>query len=150
MTKDEAVSQIRAARIGHKQWVSFAEALLEGIPLDQEKVPLTPAECQFGKWYYREGRGLADLPSFQKLEEPHDAIHQIYQRIFAILFEENQPSRLARFFGTAANQQAEQKEKARALMPHLKDYSDQIILLLDELEKEICAMDQAELARRME
>jgi len=149
MSKDDVIAKIRAARMGHKQWVSFAEALLEGIPLDQDKVPLTPADCQFGQWYYQEGRGLADLPAFQKLEEPHDAIHQTYQRIFAILFEESKPSRLARLFGTAATQEAERKEKARALLPELKDYSDRIIMLLDELEKQVCALDDEDLDRRM-
>ena len=149
MKKNGVVTRIHDARRGHKQWVSFAEALLEGIPLDQEKVPITPVDCQFGQWYYGEGRGLADLAVYQQLEAPHDAIHQTYQKIFAILFEESRPSVLARLFGSTASLQSEQKERARALLPQLQEYSNQIIRLLDELENEVRAMSDQEIERRM-
>ncbi|MFP4614776.1 MAG: CZB domain-containing protein [Thiohalorhabdus sp.] len=149
MKKSEVLGRINKARVGHKLWVGYAEALINGIPLDQEKVPLTPAECEFGKWYYGEGRGLADLPAYQKMEEPHDAIHRTYQRIFVTLFQESKPSGLSRLLGTAAAQEAEQKEKARALLPELKEKSAAIMHLLDELEREVSAMDEEELTERM-
>lgn len=149
MKKQEVLSRINKARIGHKKWVSFAEGLIEGIPLDQDNVPIAPTDCEFGQWYYGEGRGLSDLPAYKKLEDPHDAIHHTYQRVFATLFRESKASMLSRLIGTAVEEENERKEEARALLPELKEHSATIIQLLDQLEKEVQALEQEDLETRL-
>ncbi|WP_028492001.1 CZB domain-containing protein [Thioalkalivibrio sp. ALE19] len=151
MTKADVIKRIHRARLSHKMWVSYAHGLIEGIPLDQDKVPVAPTDCKFGQWYYGEGRGLSDLASYCRIEPPHDELHATYRRIFNILFEEQteKPTPLARLFGSTGFDDTRRLDRARELLPHLKQCSATILTHLDRLAEDIRAMDEAEVRRRL-
>ena len=44
MKLTEVLEKIRNARSAHKAWVAKAEALVAGIPLEKEQVPLLPTD----------------------------------------------------------------------------------------------------------
>ncbi|MCI5133128.1 MAG: hypothetical protein D3904_16840, partial [Candidatus Electrothrix sp. EH2] len=90
MDKIESITTLKIAAVSHRAWFSNAQALIDGVPLDKEKVPVSVLECEFGKWYYGEGQKLKSLPGFQELEEAHEKLHATYMEIFTLLYgEEN-------------------------------------------------------------
>ena len=137
MKLSEVVSNLHNARAAHKAWVARAEALVAGIPMDKEHVPMLPTDCIFGKWYYGSGQMLRRLPAYRALEEPHDALHRTYMHIFKLLFDEPEVSSLGRLFGKAKKAKAEQLEQAKALLPQLKNQSEEVCDLLEKLEKQV-------------
>ena len=137
MKFSEAIEQLRAARAAHKAWVSRAEALVEGIPLEQNQVPMFPTDCAFGKWYYGPGQQLSKVAGFKEMETPHDALHKVYRKIFKLLIEEPNSSALGRLFGKARKAKAKQVEQAAALLPELRDLSDQMTYLLENVENSL-------------
>jgi len=52
MKLSDVISKVHNARAAHKAWVARAEALVAGMPLEKEQVPMLPTECIFGQWYY--------------------------------------------------------------------------------------------------
>ncbi len=132
---ENVLERIEMARLAHLRWVDRAEALVSGLPLDKEKVPVLPTECAFGQWYYGEGRALRSLPSYQALEEPHRALHRTYQEIFKLLFGEEDRSLLSRLFGFG--HESNRRQEAEALLPKLKDESKTMLKMLDLLEREV-------------
>ena len=137
MVLSETLIQIRNARGAHKAWVAKAEALVAGIPLEKDQVPLLPTDCIFGKWYYGEGHVLRKLPAYKKLEKPHDKLHKTYMQIFKLLFDEPDTGALGRLFGKAKKLKAEQVHQAKELLPTLIELSDTVCDTLEELEEQL-------------
>jgi len=136
----DTVDQLRNARAAHKAWVSRAEALIEGIPLEKDQVPMFPTDCVFGKWYYGEGQQLKRLSEFADLEEPHEELHKVYMRIFKLLFDEPDTSTIGRLFGQARRAKSKQLEEASALIPGLRTLSDQMTQILERLEHRLLSL----------
>lgn len=134
MKLSDTLERLRSARAAHKAWVSRAEALIEGIPLEQNQVPMFPTDCAFGKWYYGDGQLLNRLPAFKELEKPHEELHKVYMRIFKLLFDEPDISAVGRLFGQARRAKAKQVEEAAALIPQLRTLSDEMTIMLEQLE----------------
>jgi hypothetical protein len=147
MTKDEIVKQLKTAQHAHIQWLADAEALVAGVELDKDKVPLTYIRCDFGKWYYGEGQGLSGLPTFLSLEEPHKALHGFYHEIFITLFEKVEPSFLSKLFGNKRKHDQETHDKAKSILPELERASNQLVRSLRLLETEIMTMTDDKFAR---
>jgi len=129
--------EIQKARLSHLTWVARAEALVMGIPLEKEQVPLLETECGFGQWYHGEGRVLRSLLSYVALEKPHHDLHHIYMEIFQLLYGKHERSLLNKLFGFEQALKKEAVEKATALIPELKKVSQQVIEGLDKLEFDI-------------
>ena len=148
MDKIEIITTLKIAAVSHRAWCSNARALIDGVPLDKDKVPVRAVECEFGKWYYGEGQKLKELPGFQEIEEVHEKLHAIYLEIFALLYgEENRKSSFfSRLIGTAQKAAAAKREAARAKSLILKDYSDEVIHKMEELQQVISAMEDKQLA----
>lgn len=139
MTLSEVVTQIRNARSAHKAWVARAEALVAGIPLEKEQVPLLPTDCVFGKWYYGDGHALRKLPAYKLIEKPHDQLHKTYMEIFQCLFNEPDIGAWGRLLGKDKKLKAEQVEQAKALLPKLRKLSDVVCDTLEQLEGQLTA-----------
>jgi len=137
MKLSDTLDQLRNARAAHKAWVSRAEALIEGIPLEKNQVPMFPTDCVFGKWYYGEGQQLKRLASFGELEKPHEELHKVYMRIFKLLFDEPDTTTIGRLFGQARRSKAKQLDEATALIPKLRGLSDEMTLILEKLENHL-------------
>ncbi|WP_417910605.1 CZB domain-containing protein [Candidatus Electronema sp. PJ] len=151
MDKHELIETLRSAMRSHKQWVSNALALIEGVPLEKEKVPVNATECAFGRWYYSEGQKLKKINGIKEIEPLHDALHRTYMEIFAILFGEvNEPSFFSKLFGLSQKIAAEKREAAMEKYNLLQDQSEMIIKHLEQLERVITAMGETQLAMYLE
>ncbi|PCI41689.1 MAG: hypothetical protein COB41_10345 [Proteobacteria bacterium] len=129
--------RLQKARVSHLTWVARAEALVKGVPLEKEQVPLLATECGFGQWYHGEGRVLRALPSYVALEKPHHDLHHIYMEIFKLLYGKQERSLLSKLFGSKRALKQEAVEKATALLPELKKSSQLVLEGLDKLEFDI-------------
>lgn len=151
MQQMDMVHEIRAAKRAHVNWVSHAHALIEGLPLEQNQVPVNATECKFGSWYYGHGQMLASTPEFRAIEQPHMALHETYAKIFKHLFghqEEEQPkSFFSRWFGKSTEVKEDHKAEARKLFPVLKRHSEVVIHKLEELEDKVINMNDDEFGK---
>ncbi len=142
MNKAEVLEKIRAAKRSHVTWVSRARSLIDGLPVDKEKIPVLPTDCIFGQWYYGDGKMLAKLPSFQAIEDPHNRLHEVYSSIFKLLFGDNKPSFFAKVLGLKYKPKKDDLLKANELFNELQAWSDIIVGRLTKLEDQIKAMPE--------
>lgn len=146
MTKKEILTQLRAAKTAHIQWRSYAQALISGLPVDQDHVPVIHTTCKFGKWYYGPGQQLASLSAYEAIETPHEMLHQIYMRIFKILFTEEDRSILQKLFGSKGKLDKKKQEEAESLMQNLLSVSRTLLEAINLLEQEVMNLTEEELA----
>jgi len=140
MNKVETLDKIRAAKRSHVTWVKRARSLIDGLPVDQEKVPILPTECIFGQWYYSDGQALSNLDTFKAIEQAHNKLHNTYAEIFKLLFEDNKPSLFTRMLGTSAKPKQQSIDTANKLFHELQAMSDLIVNKLEALEGQIKQM----------
>ncbi len=147
MNKVQVINEIHEAKRAHISWVSRAQALIMGLPLEQNQVPMHSTDCKFGKWYYGHGQVLHALPAFKAIEEPHMQLHETYMKIFKLLFGEQQEAKSSfwdKLFGKSATIDNEaNKAEAEELFKVLKGYSDQVVGQLDALEDQLQGVDEA-------
>jgi hypothetical protein len=152
MDKIEIITTLKLAAVSHRAWLSNAQALIEGVPLDKEKIPVRLAECEFGKWYYGDGQKLKNIPGFQEIAQPHDRVHTTYMEIFTLLYgkedreEIKNLSFFSRLIGTAQKAATEKREAAKAKSLLLQEYSTEVIYQLEQLQRVIDAMSAKELS----
>ena len=137
MDKTEVMTTLKLAAVSHRAWLSNAQALIDGIPLDKDKVPVSATECEFGKWYYGDGQRLKSIPGFKEIEKPHDNLHQTYAEIFTLLYgeESQKPSFFSKLIGRAQKAAAEKQEAAKVKSLVLKDRSTEVIDRLEQIGK---------------
>ncbi len=138
MSVPETIQQLRSARATHKAWLVRAEAMVNGLPVDQDQVPVEATRCGFGKWYYGDGRRLQGFSVFNKVEAVHNALHKTYSDIYKLLSEE--VSGMNKLFGQGKKFKKSNQHQAGMLLPQLHAQYDDIILFLDILEKDYLAM----------
>ncbi len=138
MPVPDTIQQLRSARAAHKAWVVRAEALVNGLPVDQEQVPIVATDCAFGRWLYGEGSRLQGFSVFNKIEPVHNALHKTYMDIFKLLSEE--VSGMNKLFGQGKKLKKDNKYKAELLLPRLQSAYNDIIMFLDILEKDYLAL----------
>lgn len=145
MNKQEILTQLRSAKSAHIQWRSYAQALIAGIPVEQDHVPVIHTNCKFGKWYYGPGQRLASLSTYAAIDTPHEILHQIYMKIFQLLFGEDTRSTFAKIFGSKAKLKQQHHEEAEVLMHDLLGVSGTLIEAIGLLEDEIKGMTDDEI-----
>ena len=148
MDKIEIITILKLAAVSHRAWCSNAQALIDGIPLDKDKVPVSSYECEFGRWYYGEGQSLKGVPGFREIETSHEKLHATYLEIFALLYgeENSKPSLFSKLIGRAQKAAAEKRQAARAKSLLLKDHSTEILDKMEQLQKVISAMGEKQLS----
>ena len=150
MKKPHAITFLHDAKKSHLWWVSHANAIVEGRPVEQDEVPLHATECAFGCWYYGNGSALSQLPAFRKIEVPHLHLHEIYLHIHVLLKvgkKEQDTSRLGRLLGARHQVKAEKAAaaaEAQALLADLKAASLEIVRHVDDLLAQLLALSEAE------
>jgi hypothetical protein len=138
MHKSEILATIRRAKSAHIKWRSFAQALIAGVPVTEDKIPKEHTECDFGRWYYGEGRQvLGRLESFQGIETPHEMLHAIYNRIYNILHGMEGESLTSRILTSKAERLRRRIEVAQNLMIELVAVSETLLRAIELLESEI-------------
>jgi hypothetical protein len=146
MDKRETLSQLRLAKSAHIQWRAFAQALVAGIPVEQDHVPVIHTTCKFGKWYYGPGQRLSSLSSYGAIDTPHEMLHKTYMKIFKLLFGEDDRSAFKKLFGSNAKLKQERQQEAEALMQILLSISGTLLEAINVLEREIMDMPDEELS----
>jgi len=147
MNKREIIGTLHGAKAAHMQWRARAQALVAGIPVGKDHVPIMYTDCKFGKWYYGEGQRLNRFPAFQAMEDPHEQLHLVYMEIFKHLFGEDERSGWAKLFGSKKRHKEQQLAAAEALLPRLVSISQTLLETISLLEKEIDSAPDDELER---
>ncbi|MEZ4386886.1 MAG: methyl-accepting chemotaxis protein [Candidatus Krumholzibacteriia bacterium] len=76
--------------LDHVNWANQVSTFISDDAVTTLSVQTDPHQCAFGKWYYGEGRTNAEhlVPSLtstlQKIEEPHNRLHQTAKEIAAV------------------------------------------------------------------
>jgi hypothetical protein len=149
MNKADIITRLRDSKKAHMSWVTHAHALVEGMDVAADKVPVHGTECGFGCWYYGEGQLLSQLNGFRKVEDPHLKLHDIYLIIhkhLAVRSQEDTTSALGRLFGAGKKLEADKAEadaRARELFTQLKMVSKEVSAHLDDMENQLIGMDEA-------
>lgn len=119
INKHLALRHLLEAKSAHLKWRAYALGMVEGIDCPPECAPLSSAECEFGKWYYGDGKKiLGDMVFFRSLEAPHEILHSLYGKIYLLVARG-------------------EIEEARKRVPALHDMSGILIEALAYLEEEI-------------
>jgi hypothetical protein len=114
----EVLAMIRRAKLSHVRWRAYAQGMVAGVPVDDERVPVQHTDCQFGQWYFGDGmKHLANVPTYVRLRGPHETLHGVYAEIHHLIGKQD--------FSQAS---AKLEELVRA--------SRELLELMDVLEKE--------------
>ncbi|MCG8426905.1 MAG: CZB domain-containing protein [Chromatiales bacterium] len=146
MNKKEVLSQLRQAKSAHIQWRSYAQALVAGIPVEQDHVPVIHTDCKFGRWYYGHGQELSSLKAFSAIDTPHEMLHQIYMKIYKLLEGEDDRSTMQKMFGSKAKMMKQRQQEADALLQKMLSVSGTLLEAIAQLEQEVQAIPAEELA----
>ena len=146
MEKKEIIANLRKAKTAHIRWRSYAQALVSGIPLDEDRVPVIHTDCEFGRWYFGDGQALAKLQSFQAIAVPHEQLHAVYMEIFKSLFEEENVGLLKRLIGKKGQTSEIRKRAVQSLLDEMLRISERLIGHIEQLDQDILAMDEAKLS----
>lgn len=120
--KTELLGKIRRAKSSHIRWRAFAQGLVAGVKVSEDRLPVLHTDCQFGKWYYGEGHTLlGHLDIFLDVEGPHEMLHAIYAQIYQL---------------TAEGKEEQAREKLEELIGVSRTLLEQIDLLEAEVEAE--------------
>ena len=147
MDKKEIIANLRKAKTAHIRWRSYAQALVSGVPLEEDRVPVIHTDCEFGRWYFGDGQALAGLKSFQGIAVPHEQLHAVYMEIFKLLFEEENIGLLRRLIGKKGRTSESRKRAAQSLLDEMLRISERLIGHIDSLEKEIMQMGEETIAK---
>lgn len=84
--KSELLALIRRAKSSHIRWRAYAQGLVAGVDVKEDRLPIHHTECAFGKWYYGIARTrFGHLEIFRDLEGPHELLHSVYQQIHTLV-----------------------------------------------------------------
>lgn len=146
MTKKDIVDQLRKAKSAHIQWRSYAQALIAGIEVKQDHVPVIHTDCRFGTWYYGEGQSLASLSGYAAIEAPHEMLHKIYMDIFKLIFDNTEVGLLGKMFGKQSRIEQRNQEEAEVLLEKMLAVSTTLLEEINLLEKDVLDMPDEEIA----
>ncbi len=133
--RDAVLTQIRTAKSAHMRWRAYAQAIISGVDIEENKVPVKHTDCTFGKWYYGEGwKILGHLDAYQAIATPHKVLHAIYERIYQTIHKEEKKG-----FSRLWSKDSTQTRKGQALehLDELIGTSETLLRMLDLLEQEI-------------
>ena len=141
MNKATILQEITKAKIAHKRWMKRADHLISGLPVDKEFIPLEATTCGFGRWLYGQGTTLRTIEAtkyiIEEIEHHHDDVHDAYAKIYNIYFiiPENK-SFLSKVFTFNSKKVSKNDiETAKKYFTQLQNSSDELLALLDRLEK---------------
>jgi nicotinamide-nucleotide amidase len=122
LDKRKALQLLRLARVAHLKWRAHAEELIGGQPVSESKAPVVHTDCEFGHWYYGEGKELLGyLDRYLLVDEAHRIMHGIYRDIFVSVKEGD-------------------LETAKARLPELVATSQSLLEAIELLEQEVAGL----------
>lgn len=145
MKKNEIVQKIRSARLAHVQWVQRAKSLVNGFPIKEEDIPLTPDSCAFGQWFYSDGQIFLVVFNdklVKDLENLHNELHEVYMNIFKIYFDISNLNFFAKLLNHGKKVSENDKYRAEVYLKSLERVSDTMIKKLNIMETKINMADE--------
>ena len=134
LTRKEALDNLRRAKGAHIKWRAYAQALVSGVQVSDDKIPVEHTDCAFGQWYHGLGKEqLGHLTSYEGIYTPHEMLHEIYKRIFSVMHEEDKGG----LFTSKTAREHEKMQLARQYMEELVGVSETLLTALDILEEEL-------------
>ena len=147
INKQNALEKLRKAKGAHIKWRSYAQALVAGVSISDDKIPVEHTSCAFGQWYHGEGkRELGHLAAYEGIYTPHEMLHEIYKRIFEVIHSDSTGGGLKSLFSSKAARESQKLELARQYMEEMVGVSETLLQALDILEQEIRDIPEAEAA----
>ena len=137
MGHHDTLEKLRAAKTAHIRWRSYAQALVNGVPVDNSKVPVVHTDCEFGKWYYGAGQRLSHLPSYRAIEEPHEMLHLLYMKIFKLLFTEEKVTLFQKLVGLSGKLTYERRQEVDKVLDQLLSVSKTLVGAIEVLERDV-------------
>jgi len=138
--KAEVLRSIRVARRAHIIWVDSAKALVNGLDVKKEEIPIAVTKCDFGKWFYCDGQILLSLfteHAVKKLGNKHRELHDTYMKIFKIYFPLKKRSLFAKLLKRKKKIMANDEYHALVYLADLERISDELISYLNIIEKKL-------------
>lgn len=143
MNKQDTIQQLHDAKKAHVKWVQRAKALIEGLPVEKESIPVDCTECKFGQWFYGEGQNLHAIPGMEclsEIESLHFELHDMYMKIFKLYFGEMNKSFFSKIFKSSKKVSDSDKERARENYDKLLEISKKLLEVIDKLERRLHAI----------
>jgi hypothetical protein len=144
MKKEEIIKKLISAKVSHHVWRSYARALVSGLPIDKQKVPVLHTHCDFGKWYYGDGQLLSSLPAFQAIEAPHRKLHSEYLKICLELFGDDCPVGNKNLHKLGLTFLPHSHDTRGKQLLKITEASASLVTVIDKLEAELKSMAAAD------
>jgi hypothetical protein len=110
---------LNRARLHHGSWRMQLRQYLEGNEPSDTTVPLSPQDCQFGKWLYTAGISkYANLADMSALELVHAQMHDAARRV-------------------VEHKKAGRHNEAREEYRKVAELGDKVIALLGQVEEKV-------------
>jgi len=150
MTKEEILSQLRAAKAAHINWVQRAKMLIAGVNIREDSIPVNSTECKFGQWFYSDGQILNNIrnnPSecMSEVETLHFKLHDVYLNIFTIFYTKEKKGFFAKVFGNKNKVNDADRKRASEYFLEMEKISKELIDNIDRMERRIFVISDAEI-----
>jgi hypothetical protein len=146
MDKAITLQLLGDAKKSHVKWVQRAKLLIEGLPIDENAIPLSCTDCDFGQWFYGEGQKLnmfGNMSCLGEIEKAHFTLHDQYMKIFKIYFSDNDRSFFSKIFSSKKKISEQEREMAREYFTKLQSASDEVLDHIGKLERRLYAIPQS-------
>ena len=144
MNKADTVEHLHNAKKAHVKWVQRAKALIEGLPMEKDAIPVDCTECKFGQWFYGEGQNLNAIPGMdclKEIETLHFDLHDMYMKIFKIYFGEDiNRSFFSKIFNKKSKVSDRDKDIAKEYYDQMLGISHELLDVIGRLERRLHAM----------
>ncbi len=152
MDKNEVLTQLRAAKAAHINWVQKAKMLIEGFKIDEKSIPVNSTECQFGKWFYSDAQKLNALQNnplecMTEIEQLHFKLHDAYMKIFKLYYDTEEKGFFSKLFGSKKKISEEAKRFAKDYFAEMEDISRKLIDEINRMERRIIAIQDSEMEK---
>ena len=144
MHKEEILKRLRDAKSAHTKWVLRAQMLVKGLTLNEDAIPVSYTDCQFGKWLYSDAQKLTVMPELKeiikKIMKYHKDLHDKYLEIFEIYFKNK--NFLSKLFNikTPRKVTIAEAQKAKKNFEEIEEISEKLLEELEKLELRILAI----------
>lgn len=145
LSKRDILKSIRGARRSHVKWVDHAKALVNGLKITKEQIPLEVTNCDFGQWFYGDKQMLLFIfreEAIEKLELKHKELHNTYMKIFKIYFSTSRLSLWDKILKRKKRISATQEHIAFKYLAELEAISGTLISYLNSIEKKVSSIDE--------
>ncbi|PHM18450.1 MAG: hypothetical protein CJD30_00605 [Sulfuricurvum sp. PD_MW2] len=146
MDKTVTLQSLSDAKKAHVKWVQRAKLLIEGLPIDENAIPLSYTDCKFGEWFYSDGQklnALGNMTCLGEIEKAHVTLHDEYMHIFKIYFANVDRSFFSKLFNMKKKITDAEREIAKAHFVKLQAASEEILEHIGRLERRLYAIPQS-------